>query len=58
MGVIQLSLNLAMSILMGGSPLPNGLFPVVINCLEETYIPIEAIDLCSSGVAFAVLIML
>jgi hypothetical protein len=56
-GFVQFSLDLALSLLMGGSPFSNGLLPVVVACLEETYILIEAIDSFCEGIALALLII-
>jgi hypothetical protein len=57
-GVVQSSLDLALSLLMGESPFSNGLLPVVIACLEETYTLIEAIHSFCKGSALALLIIL
>jgi hypothetical protein len=56
-GVVQFSLDLALSLLMGRGSFSNGLLPVVIACLEETYILIEAIDSFCEGIALELLIV-
>jgi hypothetical protein len=56
-GFVQVSLDLVLSLLMGGSPCSKGLLPVVVAYLEETYILIEAIDSFWEGIALALLIV-
>jgi hypothetical protein len=54
---VQVSLDLALLWLMGRTPFATSLYPVVVSCLEETYICIVAIELCCKGSALALLIV-
>jgi hypothetical protein len=56
-GFVQFTLDLALSLLVGGSTISNSLLPVVVACLE-TYILIEAIDLFCERIALTLLIVL